>query len=69
MRTLDNFAHEAADRADKLSDVLANLRTQLEILDDMGQHGVAAKLSQALDILEADVAALQAGRRNSGDMG
>jgi hypothetical protein len=69
MRTLENYAHEAAARADKLSAVLTCLRTQLGILDDMGQHGVAAKLSQALDILEGDVAALQAERKNSGDLG
>lgn len=69
MRALDNYADEAADRADKLCEVLACLRTQLGVLDALGQHGVAAKLSQALDVLEADVAVLQAGRERSGDLG
>jgi hypothetical protein len=69
MRTLDNFAQEAAARADKLCDVLACLRTQLGILDDLGQHAVAARLSQALDFLEGDVALLQAERENGGDRG
>lgn len=67
MRTLDNFAHEAADQAEKLCDVLDCLRAQLQILDDMGQHVAAAKLSQALDILEGDVAMLKADRRNGRD--
>lgn len=68
MRTLDNYADEAAARADKLGDVLASLRTQLAILDDMRQHGVAAKLSQAVDILEGDVARLKAELKTSRDM-
>lgn len=69
MRTLDTYAHETAARADKLSEVLASLRTQLGILDAMGQHAAAAKLSQTLDVLEADVAMLQAERRNGEDSG
>jgi hypothetical protein len=33
------------------------------MLDDMGQHVVAAKLAQAIDALEGDVASLQAERK------
>ncbi len=63
MRTLDTDACEAAARADKLCDVLACLRKQLGLLDSMGQHVVAAKLAQAIDALEGDIASLQAERK------
>lgn len=59
---------EAPARVDKLVDVLDGLPTQLGMLDDMGHHA-AAKLSQAPDVLEADVAGLQAELTNSGDGG
>jgi hypothetical protein len=44
----------------KLIAVGTCLRAQLEILDAAGYHAVAAKLSHAINILDEDIACLQA---------
>lgn len=44
----------------KLIAVGTCLRAQLEIVDAAGYHAVAAKLSHAINILDEDIACLQA---------
>jgi hypothetical protein len=44
-----------------LAGVAANLKAQLQILDDAGFNVAAAKLSHVLDIIDVDLSVLQAG--------
>lgn len=46
----------------KLIAVGTCLKAQLEILDAAGYHAVAAKLSHAINVLDEDIACLQANR-------
>jgi hypothetical protein len=46
-------------KAEKLDMVIGSVRQQIATLDEDGFHLAAAKLSQALDVIESDRAALQ----------